>query len=79
MSFESLLASSDIGVANLFAKYLGYNFESSSLWNDDDSFSAIVTMLNIGCFDVTDSDCLMAAESFNDSGKFDCDVSPPSL
>jgi len=39
MSYESILASSDIGVANLFANYYASNFEPSSLWNDDDSLS----------------------------------------
>jgi len=73
MSFESLSASSDIEDANLFAKYFASNFQPSSLWNDDDSLSAIATMLNIGCLDVTDFDCYMSVESFNDSGKLCCD------
>jgi len=54
MSFESLSASSDIGVANLFAKYFSSNFEPSSLWNNDDYLSVIATMLNIGCLDISD-------------------------
>jgi len=79
MSYESLSASSDIGVANLFVKYFASNFEPSSLWNDDDSLSAIATMLNIGCLDVTDLDCHMAAGSFSDSGKLDCDGLSPFI
>jgi len=79
MSYESLSASSDIGVANLFAKYFASNFEPSSLWNDDDSFSAIATILDIGCLEVTDLDCYMAAESFTDSGKLDCDGLSPFI
>jgi len=79
MSYESLSASSDIGVANLFAKYFASNFEPSSLWNDDDSLSAIATKLNVGCLDFTDLDCHMAAERFNDSGKLDCDGLSPFI
>jgi len=79
MSFKSLSASSDIWVANLFAKYFASNFQPSALWNDDDSLSAIATMLNIGCLDVTDSDCYMAPESFKDSGKLDCDGLSPFI
>jgi len=73
MSFKSLSACSDIWVANQFSKYFASNFEQRSLWNDDDSLSAIATMLNIGCLDVTDSYCCMAPESFKDSGKLNCD------
>jgi len=36
-------------------------------------------MLNIGCLDVTDFDCYMAAESFNDSGKLDSDGLSPFI
>jgi len=36
-------------------------------------------MLNIGCLDVTDFDCYMAAESFNDSEKLDCDGLSPFI
>lgn len=79
MSLNNVSASTDRGVANLFANYFASNFEPHALWNDEVTLSAIASTLNIGCLYVSELDCHNAAESFNNSEKLDCDGLSPFI